>query len=740
MSGFRAAEAFVEVTARLDDSKVTAAARRAAGGMDRTLADGGRKAGAQLTSILERAGNDAGVALVGKIDGRMRDSRGRFIGAGVKISEDVRKGGADDFDRSGFSMFLGLIKAGPKAGKELAGGMLGAVKGGFGGPIGPYLAGTVAAAAIVAGPLAGGLLAGGILAGAGAAGIGAGVALMIKDPQIQHAAGLVGEDIGDTLKSAAEPFRAEMLTAIRSGGLAFDRWTPQIRTIMATSSTMLNPLVNGVIRMVDNLMPGFVKAVKAAELPIKSIANGLSGTGKALGDMFDKLSDNGPEAALALDAAFFLVNSTIDNVAWTVNALTEALGWMMNTASALGGWLRDAGDAMKDMPGPLGAIGEELTSVGNMIGSGTEQWERYRAAGTDAAKDAAAETKALDERTKFLSLSMGAAIKSAGGLSAAFKLLNGGALSAREAESAYQAAIDAVTESIKVNGKTLDLHTAKGRANDQAIRDLIATTDRKAQATYDEILATKGAAAAETAARGVYEQGRAQLVKNLTQILGNSAAARKMADQIMSIPKSWGTTINLTDMASKKAQAIKYQISTIHGKTVVVAVKYETRGRAPGEHIIGQGTQLRDRWGGVHEDGLTRARDGVVRDAAMFGPRSPGHYLVAEPETGGELFAPRRGDMRRIKAMVSYAIENWWGGWEGFMPRRGQESGSTAPVGSSPGRAAGPWGGGASVVNIGTVTLDASGMKSIQDVVDLVSNLRTTARSQRARVAAMPGR
>ena len=139
-------------------------------------------------------------------------------------------------------------------------------------------------------------------------------------------------------------------------------------------------------------------------------------------------------------------------------------------------------------------------------------------------------TSKLSERTQLLSLSMGAAIQQAGGLSAAFQALNGGALSAREAESAYQAAIDNVTASIQQNGNTLDLHTAKGRANDAAIRQLIQTTDQKAQATYDELLATKGAEAAQAGASKVYEQGRAQLVKNLTQITGNATAANKLAD------------------------------------------------------------------------------------------------------------------------------------------------------------------------------------------------------------------
>jgi hypothetical protein len=49
-------------------------------------------------------------------------------------------------------------------------------------------------------------------------------------------------------------------------------------------------------------------------------------------------------------------------------------------------------------------------------------------------------------------------------------------------------------------------------------------------------------------------------------------------------------------------------------------------------------------------------------------------------------------------------------------------------------------GDGGTMISIGTITLDASRMKSIQDVVELVSGITTTARSYRAATAPSPGR
>jgi hypothetical protein len=68
----------------------------------------------------------------------------------------------------------------------------------------------------------------------------------------------------------------------------------------------------------------------------------------------------------------------------------------------------------------------------------------------------------------------------------------------------------------------------------------------------------------------------------------------------------------------------------------------------------------------------------------------------------------------------------------------GGQGGDTGP---RPPRGWDPRGGdGPTMISIGTITLDASRMKSIQDVVDLVSGITTTARSYRAATATPAGR
>lgn len=727
--GFRAAEAYVEVTSKLDEDHVLASARRAAEGIERELTDGGERAGRGLTEALGRAGDDAGSAVVRSAEGRIRDARGRFLAAGSEVGKGVGKGAEDESHRSGFRAFLGLIGHAPKAGKEAAQGLVSALGEGVKGPAGPYLIAGLSAGAVVAGPLVGSVLAGGIMAGIAAAGIGGGIAIQASDPKVKHAFGELGQEIGDILKDSSSPFRDQLLDVADRGSAAFQRWKPMLDQIFGNSAKLMEPFVDMVENVGDRILPTIMTTINAARPAVEALTKGVEGTVDAVSDVIDSLGDNGPEAAAGLTAAFFLVQSSIRSAGLALNLLTEGFGMLIEGGLDVMGFLGEMGEKLAGLPGPLGGIGSQLKGLVPVTEEWRGKWEGLKNQMTGAADAGSEGTDKLSERTKLLSLSMGEAITQAGGLSAAFQALNGGALSAREAESAYQAAIDNVSASIKENGKTLDLHTDKGRKNDAAIRQLITTTDQKAQATYDEVNATKGAEAAQAAASKVYEQGRAQLIKNLTQILGNKEAATKMADSIMKIPKSWNSDIKATDKATPTINAIKSRIASINGRTVVVAVKYETHGSIQGEHIIGQGTKTKYATGGEVMGGsgwrddvpiLAMGGEWVIRKAArqalerQFGP--------------GFMQRLNTWDQGGKGGPTPHIISGHR--WKGLASRQLPDPAAAA----APAPAASGGGGGSAPppIYIGSVTLDASGMSSIQDVVDLIGGITASARAYSA--------
>ncbi|QLQ37996.1 phage tail tape measure protein [Micromonospora robiginosa] len=132
---------------------------------------------------------------------------------------------------------------------------------------------------------------------------------------------------------------------------------------------------------------------------------------------------------------------------------------------------------------------------------------------------------------------------------------------------------------------------------------------------------------------------------------------------VRSVPPSktvpfWATTAE----AKAAVEALKAKINELKDKHIYISGT--VRWTSTGDLKVPGGTQLKNRWGGVYEHAAT----GLLREAQIAAPQGPARYAWAEPQTGGELFAPRFGDMARTRALVGYAIENWWGGWERFAP------------------------------------------------------------------------
>jgi hypothetical protein len=68
-------------------------------------------------------------------------------------------------------------------------------------------------------------------------------------------------------------------------------------------------------------------------------------------------------------------------------------------------------------------------------------------------------------------------------------------------------------------------------------------------------------------------------------------------------------------------------------------------------------TSTSNRWGGLYE----HAAGGTLKDAQVAAG-GPTRYAWAEASTGGELFAPKNGNLQKTRAQVGWAVANWWGG------------------------------------------------------------------------------
>ncbi|BDD73004.1 hypothetical protein [Streptomyces violaceoruber] len=153
--------------------------------------------------------------------------------------------------------------------------------------------------------------------------------------------------------------------------------------------------------------------------------------------------------------------------------------------------------------------------------------------------------------------------QSADGLRQSILALNDANRSAYDAQIGFEASIDALTESFKENGATLDLNSEKGRENGQAMS--------AAAKAHDEMLAS-GLAAGESlgSMTAKSEQLRAKMVELASQTGMTDAEAREYVSTLLGTPDSIRTTVEL-----EKQEAIEG----------LVAVQTEID-RTPNSHTV----------------------------------------------------------------------------------------------------------------------------------------------------------
>ncbi len=130
-------------------------------------------------------------------------------------------------------------------------------------------------------------------------------------------------------------------------------------------------------------------------------------------------------------------------------------------------------------------------------------------------------------------------------------------------ETKFWDAISKGTEALKTNGRTLDVHTDKGRANRDALTAIAAGTD-----DYTAKLDKQGASWDKIDA--VYKQGYDSLVKNAMGMGKSKQAADALAKSLLHVPPEIKVKGNITDLQSKLAKAKKDLAAAPKSKQVAI--------------------------------------------------------------------------------------------------------------------------------------------------------------------------
>jgi hypothetical protein len=150
----------------------------------------------------------------------------------------------------------------------------------------------------------------------------------------------------------------------------------------------------------------------------------------------------------------------------------------------------------------------------------------------------------------------------AGLLKQSFDALNGVVLGVDEANTAFYASVLSLTDGLKQNGKSLDLNTQEGIANNQAVEAAIKAAQAHAEAVSG---GTKLTAAGTTA----YRNDLIVLRDRIKAVGGNTSAIQALIDKYGIVPKVVNTTVEAhTAAANAMIAATKANLQSIANKRV----------------------------------------------------------------------------------------------------------------------------------------------------------------------------
>jgi hypothetical protein len=356
------------------------------------------------------------------------------------------------------------------------------LSGAFGGTraTGPLIAILVGAAAAAA-PTIGAMLGGAIAGAAGTGAMAAGILSAIKDPKVQDAAGRFGKDISAEFFASGDAFVDPILKSLDILQKGFGDL--HLGDQLAKVAPDVEVIAQGFADAGREFMEGFGPALDRMG-PLADIAGkGIADFGEALGEALDNITAS-KGTVEGLETLLSLITGTI-------RGLGVGLGWLgdrfhdFNVVAAHGlGDLEDiykklglskfaAGAArLNDIFERITGTGENLHGVLTKIGNpSTDPFADYLHHSWEEMARLHAETEAT--RKAMVDY---------------FDTLQG----QLDANLAWEQAIDDLTKSVQENGRTLDIHTEKGRNNIRAVEEGLTAARRQYQqgqitgAQYDQ--------------------------------------------------------------------------------------------------------------------------------------------------------------------------------------------------------------------------------------------------------------
>jgi hypothetical protein len=216
-------------------------------------------------------------------------------------------------------------KAGGKIGDDAGRGFLSsfgsAIRNATG--VSPWLivAGTAIGAAML--PAITAAITGGLLGGAGLGLIGLGALILREQPDVAAAAERLAFTVSTQLRGVATPLIDPLVKAMETIRFAVVEWGPQFKEMFSLIAPAIQPLTEGLIGFVSNVLPGVVELIREATPFLIRLAGELPKLGEYIGAFFRIIDGGGPEASLFFSDLITVVGLLILAVGVVIRVFTE---------------------------------------------------------------------------------------------------------------------------------------------------------------------------------------------------------------------------------------------------------------------------------------------------------------------------------------------------------------------------------------------------------------------------------
>lgn len=427
---------------------------------------------------------------------------------GQKAGEELRKG-----IQFGFKSFGDLMSAMPTE-LKVAGAAAGA---------------TLAAAML---PAIGATISAGVLAGLGGGAVAFGIKQAANDPAVQDAAGALGETISDHLKVLTTPFTQPTLEALDVAAQVWERNAVHLERAFVAGAKYVRPLTDAVASFANEVIPALARGVERAEPVIDAASSAIPKLGKAVASAFDDMTANADESAAALTALTDFISISIIGVGKFIGLLTEAFATTLRFGAAMSGWQEDFLEAIP----AAGFFAGYMRDV-------NDEFERLLAIAEGRAPRVVGSVREIGSATDGLAQDTRRAAREVEALNKAFDDLFNRTMNVDKAAIRYQQAIDDLTETLRENGRTLDINTQKGRDNREAILDVVSAIEASRDAA---IKAAQGSVEGTEAANRAYNKQLDALREQLRLLGYNKAEIDALINKYNILAQPLRKTITVT--------------------------------------------------------------------------------------------------------------------------------------------------------------------------------------------------